>query len=316
MQYALRRSAVAIAGSLLIAGGAQAADPIPIVALPSVEPAPRCDTAGYVDAYVGAGYGRVFNPGNPDFGALWGDVAFGGAGRAAIQCSPRFSLQLDAWGDRWEGYWAYYDDAGPYSEPEYFERTTLGIGTHLTLHTGRFLVGPLASIGSVANVGTFANVGIEAAFNTERMRFEGQIGFTPALLGPAAAVDARDFYAQIGAAFYVRPNFSISANVGGDLYSDTSTWYRRTLSWGAKIEFSPRSMPVAFYVGYEGWHWGEGFDTAYDYNYAWEHAVRVGIRFMVGADTLRELDEAVGLIDENAIYGQAFGPTYLDVLNN
>jgi hypothetical protein len=83
------------------------------------------------------------------------------------------------------------------------------------------------------------------------------------------------------------------------------------LSWGAKIEFSPPRMPVAFYVGYEGWHWGAGFDTGYDDNYAWEHAVRIGLRFMVGAPTLRDLDEAVGLIDENPIYGQAFGPTDL-----
>ena len=58
-----------------------------------------------------------------------------------------------------------------------------------------------------------------------------------------------------------------------------------------------------------------GFDTDYDFNYAWEHAVRIGVRFMVGAETLRELDEAVGLIDENAIYGQAFGPTYLGFTN-
>jgi hypothetical protein len=173
------------------------------------------------------------------------------------------------------------------------------------------LAGIVASIGTVVNVGTFGNIGAEMAFNTTRFMGEGQVGYTAALFGPAAGFDARDWYAQIRGAFYPTPNISVSANVGTDFYSDAITWFRRTLSWGAKLEFSPAAMPIAFYVGYEGWHWGAGFDTDYDQSYAWEHAFRVGLRFMVGEGTLRDLDRAVGLIDDNAIYGPAFGPTYL-----
>jgi hypothetical protein len=181
------------------------------------------------------------------------------------------------------------------------------------------LAGVLASIGSVAGTvvgsGTFGNIGAEAAFNTNRLMAEGQVGYTAALFGPAATFDARDWYAQLRGAFYPSPNMSIGANVGVDFYSDTTVWYRRTLSWGAKLEFSPAATPLAFYVGYEGWHSGGGFDTGYDDAYEWEHAFRVGLRLMVGERTLRDLDRAVGLIDDNAIYGPAFGPTHFTFAN-
>ena len=316
MYRAIKTTMLTVAGSAVLAGGALAADPAPVIPLPVVAaPEQRCDVVGYVDAYVGAGFGYEFIPPDSTEGILWADIAFGGAGRASIRCTPRFSIQLDAWGDHWTGQYAGYDDGGPY-EPAYFDETTLGIGTHLTFHAGNFLVGPLASVGAVADFGTFVNVGIEAALNLPQFRVDAQVGFTPAVIGPAAAISARDVYAQVGATFYPSPNFSIGANVGVDFYNDTMPWFRRTLSWGAKIEFSPQALPIAFYAGYEGWHWGAGFDTDFDDLYGWEHNFRVGLRFMVGADTLRELDEAVGLIDENPIYGQAFGPTYFDLFIN
>ena len=305
-----------VAGSAVLAGGALAADPAPVIPLPVVAaPEQRCETVGYVDAYVGAGLGREFDPGFRDQEVRWVDLAYGGAGRASIQCAPRFSMQLDAWADHWSGIYNTFYQGSPINETQYFERTTMGVGTHLTFHTGNLQVGPLMSVGTVAGWGTFANIGIEAAFNTSNLRLDAQAGFTTAVFGPAAADDARDVYAQVGATFYPTPNFSIGANVGVDFYNDTTPWFRRTLSWGAKIEFSPQALPIAFYAGYEGWHWGAGFDTDFDDLYGWEHNFRIGLRFMVGAETLRELDEAVGLIDENPIYGQAFGPTYFNLFN-
>ena len=316
----IRTLMVGVTGSVLVAGSALAADPVPIAPLPVVEPARGCDTVGYVDVYGGGGFGREFNPGFPEQETRWRDLAFGGAGRAAIQCTPQFSMQLDAWGDHWSGEFLDYYYGDPIGEPQYFSRTTMGIGTHLTFHSGNFSGGVLASIGAVSGFnefsvpppdGTYGNIGVEAAFNTANLMVEGQIGFTPALFGPAATFGARDWYAQVRGAFYPNPNLSIGANVGVDFYSDTAPWFRRTLSWGAKVEFSPPAIPLAFYVGYEGWHWGAGFDTNYNQSYAWEHAIRVGVRLMFGADTLRELDRRVGLIDDNAIYGPAFGPTYV-----
>jgi hypothetical protein len=304
---------MAVGGSGLIAGGASAADPVALAPIELAED--RCRTVGYVDAYFGGGFGREFPPTSPTDQIRWNDVAYGGAGRAAIQCAPQFSIQLDAWADHWSGNYGYYDDAGLYSGPYYFERTTMGVGTHLTLHRGNLLAGVLASIGTVANEGTFGNIGAEAAFNTTRLMAEGQVGYTTALFGPAAGFDARDWYAQVRGTFYPTANMSVGANVGVDFYSDATVWLRRTLSWGAKLEFSPAAMPIAFYVGYEGWHSGGGFDANYDVAYEWEHAFRVGLRLMVGERTLRDLDRAVGLIDDNAIYGPAFGPTHFTFAN-
>jgi hypothetical protein len=308
MAHRIRMPLSALAWSVLVVGGAWAADPVPAVPIVAVEE--RCIAAGYVDAYFGGGLGRQFDAASPTDGILWRDLSFGGAGRAAIQCAPRFSVQLDAWTDHWSGWYQSYDDAGPFGGQNYFERTTMGVGSHLTYHAGNLLAGVLASIGSVADWGTFANVGVEAAINTDRIMVEAQAGFTPAVFGFAANFDARDWYAQVRGAFYPSPNLSVSANVGVDFYSDTLPWYRRTLSWGAKLEFSLPARPIAVYVGYEGWHSGAGPDTTYGDTYAWEHAVRLGLRFLVGAPNLRELDRAVGLIDDNAIYGPAFGPTY------
>ena len=96
MTYRIEAPLLAAAGSMIIAASAFAADPVPVVALTVVEPEPRCNTVGYEDAYFGAGTGRVFDVASPAEGVRWIDLSYGGAGRAAIQCTPAFSIQLDA----------------------------------------------------------------------------------------------------------------------------------------------------------------------------------------------------------------------------
>ena len=196
----------------------------------------------------------------------------------------------------------------------------MGIATHLTYQGGGFLAGALVSVGAVAYSsplslgqlpGTFANIALEAAFNSPNLGVQGQVGYTRALFGPSAGLGATDWYAQAVGAFYPSPNMSLTGTLGVDFYQDTLPWFRRSLNWGAKVEFKPQSLPVSFYLAYQGWHWGADVDTTFDAWYGWEHTIRVGLRFLVGAPTLRALDEAVGLADYNAIYGAAFGPTHL-----
>jgi hypothetical protein len=293
----------------LAASGAMAADVLPPVISPVVAAAPPssgCTVAGYVDAFGAVGWGNEWQYDLPEYETVWRELGFGGAGRAAIQCKPRFSIQLDAWAEHWEGVEQEIDYGDPIGPPEYFSSTTMGIGTHLTFHAGNFAVGTLLSVGAVADWGTFGTAALEAAFNAPKFRVQGQAGATFALLGDAASYDALDYYAQIVAAFYPKPNVSFSATFGGDIYSDNDPWFGWTVNWGGRIEFQPMQKHFSIYVAYQGWYWRDGPGVDPDLYAGIEHVVGIGIRFLAGAPTVRAMDEQVGLADYNATYGLTF----------
>ncbi len=297
-----------VCSSVLFAGSTMAADIIPIVIPPIVppDPEPRCEIDGYVEAFGGYVFGtevelEELTQGPPvvvtteDYVGL----GFGGAGRASLSCSPNFSIQLDAWGEHWSGQW---DDG---FEDGDWEDTWVGVGTHLTFRGANFFAGPLASIGAVAGWGTFANFGVEAGFSSPMFRIQAQGGYTMALFGDAATDDVTDWYVQGVVAFYPTPHFSITGNVGYDVYTDNTPWIEGTLNWGARLEFQPPAIPVSFFVGYQGWWWN-GTDGGVLFETGIEHSFGAGIRFLVGEPDLRSLDDKVPLMDYNAIYRQTF----------
>jgi hypothetical protein len=297
---------LAAAGSM-IAGAASAADALPPILSPiTAAPTPGCDVAGYVDAFAGYGWWNEWQTDLPEYEWVWRELGFGGAGRAAIQCAPRFSIQLDAWAEHWSGVGQEIDYGVPIGSPVYFSSTWLGVAAHLTVHFGGFAAGLLLSVGSVADWGTFGTVAAEAALNTEKIRLQGQAGFTMALFGDAALINARDYYAQLVAAFYPRPNMSFAATFGADFYQDDDPWVGFAFNWGARVELQPVQRHVAFYLAYQGWFWRDGPGNDPDLYTGIEHVGALGIRFLIGAPTLREMDEQVGLADYNAIYGPTF----------
>jgi len=307
MMNAVRKSAMGTVITAFLTTTAMAADPIlPAISPIVAAPAPRCTIAGYVDVFAGFGWGNEWQTDLPEYEWVWRELGFGGAGRAAIQCSPRFSLQLDSWVEHWVGVEQEIDYGVPLGEPEYFSETWMGIGTHLTFHAGGFAAGAMASIGAVAGWGTFGTVAAEAAFNADRFRFQGQAGMTMGLTGDAAAFDVRDYYGQIVGAFYPRPNLSLSATIGGDVYSDNDPWLGWQVNWGARVELQPGERPFSVYVAYQGWYWRDGPGNDPDLYTGIEHLGAVGVRFLVGAPTLRAMDEQVGFADYNAIYGATF----------
>lgn len=267
--------------------------------------------SGYVDLHFGPYVGE--EDGNYPGGSWedsWQGGVFGGAGRAAVVLSPEFTVQGDAWFTGWfgEGSWSNTDsDGDDYS----FDEMQGGIAGHASWRPdASMLLGGFASLGMYADWGTFGTAGIEGAIGDEMWRAYGQAGLTAALGGDAGDVNAMDLYARGVLAYYLDPNLSVSANLGVDAFSsDEDGGTTGTgVTWGARLEYKPDSMPFTGYIAYQGWaRTGEDNDPE-DWTVA-EHALVVGMRIPFGADgetTLRAMDDKVGLFDMNPLYGEEF----------
>jgi hypothetical protein len=301
------RLPLAFAGALLgVLGPAAAADNFGYPAA-----APTHQIAGFIE--LRGGFDSGSETGTYDDGApqSWDESfdggVFGGTGRAAMSLGPNVSVQADVWTDVFFGSGSGTDTCcGPYSFD--YTNTFSGIAGHLTwAPMGGNLLGVFASVGGVEDWGTFATFGFEGALNYGNWRAYGQVGFTSAIAGDADDESADDWYTRAVLAYYMTPNAVFSANLGYDSYSDATDGGTtdNTVSWGARLEFKPASMPVSGFVAYQGWDWsGEDNDpTTWDGS---EHAFVVGFRALFNAQTLQEMDAVAGLADMNGLYGEAF----------
>jgi hypothetical protein len=265
--------------------------------------------SGYVDLHGGWDGGRysgVENCCEPNH-YTWNGGVFGGAGRVAVGLSPSMSAQADVWTNVYTGSGSGNQD-GPYNFG--YTNTYSGIAGHLSWRTEGQLIGVLASYGNEADTGTLGTVGAEAVYNLSNLRFYGQIGVSSGLSGSVADDSARDWYARGVTAYYLTPNFALSANLGYDTWSDNSHGGTTINSpiWGARLEYKPDSMPVSGFVAYAGRNWSGSNQNSGRWSIA-ENAVIVGIRVLYdsnGKTTLRQLGEGVGLSDVNPSYGDPF----------
>jgi hypothetical protein len=273
---------------------------------PTPETAPWLFT-GYIDLH--GGFEAWHEDGTFDFfsDTYWDNAnegLFGAAGRAAIALSPAWSIQLDAW-INWYSVSGHYSEGSGYQEFYDYSTSLPGFGGHLTYHTpGGSLIGILASIGdSWDGYGSAANVGIEAAHEFGNWRLYGQTGYTFGTGGEAAFDAATDWYAAGSTAYYFDPNLAVSVNGGIDLSSDNTGSGTTTFTWGARIEHKLASLPISGYLAYQGWCW-DGSDPggAATWN-GTSHAFIAGVRFTFNQPTLRALNQAVGLVDMNSVYG-------------
>lgn len=300
----MRKICLAGCSFVALTASAWAADYYP----PTPETAPWL-FSGYLDVHGGFSpwsESGTFDSGSATFDDHSNATIFGGAARAALAVAPSVSVQLDAWANSWSVNGHYEEVDGGFFEEDYSFSTSLyGFGGHLSYVTPEgTLVGVLASIGnSWAGYGGFANVGVEAVHNTMNWRLYGQAGYSFATGGDALLEAAQNPYVIAAATYYVTPDFSIGGNAGFDWWSDNSDGGTSgsTFSWGARIEHKLASLPISGYIAYQGWCWnGSDGDAAWK---GTSYSVVAGVRLAFGQDTLRGLDQAVGLVDANPVYG-------------
>ncbi|MCW5714392.1 MAG: hypothetical protein KIT43_07775 [Bauldia sp.] len=290
-----------------------AADPVPppIVVAPQPPPPPAPPTlAGYVDAHFGMrwAYEEIFFDGTFEFDEEFRENVLGGAGRAAWNINPSLALQMDAWFNMWQ-----LLDEEELDDPE----GAGGVGMHVVFGspTGiRF--GALASVGRIgsgtwsADDGTWVNLAGELAATFGAFRVSTQGGFSLGIAGDAADDGERAYYAVANATFYPTDNLAITGHAGWDRWYETDDGgdndVETTLTVGARAELKIGATPMSIYGGY-------AFDRAVFLNgddpetiVTRSHMVYVGVRMLLGRDTLRALDNAVPFADWNPIYGDPF----------
>ena len=279
-----------------------AADPMPppIVVAPQPPPPVPPTLAGYVDAHFGMrwAYQVSFFDGQPDGEYELRENVLGGAGRAAWNLNPSLALQMDAWFNMWP------DGAG-------------GVGLHAVFGSPSGLrFGALASVGRISNGrwnaddGTWMNLAGELAATFGAFRVSTQGGFTFGLTGDGADDGERAYYIVANATFYPTDNLAITGHAGWDRWYETNDApdndVENTLTLGARAELKIGATPMSIYGGY-------AFDRAVlvDGNdpvttVTRSHMAYVGIRMLLGRDTLEALDNAVPFADWNPIYGDPF----------
>lgn len=301
--------ALLLLSTAALTSAALAADPLPppVVVAPTPVPPPVTDLAGYVDVHFGHqwAYEEFFEGGEPDGEEEWRETALGGAGRAAWNIRPTFALQLDAWFNLWQ---EKFDDG-------FTGNGGLGgVGTHFVFGSPdgmRF--GVLTSVGR--SYGTWANVAGELATSFGNFRVSAQGGFTFGLVGEPKEDGERAYYIAANATFYPTENLALTGHGGWYRWYETNDGDdndRDTgLTLGARAEFRLGSSPLSIYAGYrfdrvvevDGEDFGLDFD---DIDIIRTHTVYVGVRMLLGRDTLRDLDDAVPFADYNPLYGDPF----------
>ena len=77
-------------------------------------------------------------------------------------------------------------------------------------------------------------------------------------------------------------------------------------NWGVRVERKHDVAPFSGYLAYQGRYWTGGnnlYPNFPDSSSGSQHAVVVGIRALLNAATLQELDDSVGLTDMNQMFG-------------
>ena len=305
-------------GALSFSSAVAAADPI----IDTIAYYPY-SISGYVELRIGFDFGDqsgTYDNGAPQsWDETWSGLAFGGAGRAATALTSDLGVQGDVWFNGW--FWeSTISDTGhlPADFTATGSTTEGGAAGHLNWRPdSSMLVGVMASLGAESSNfdgdgygGLYGTVALEGAIGDEMWRAHGQVGVTGALAGDAGVDNVMDLYARGVFAYYLDPNLAVSANLGIDSYSsDANGATTETgFTWGARLEYKPADMPFSGFVAYQGWGWSGEDDFPSDWS-GTEHALLVGMRIPFGADgatTLRAQDDAVGLYDMNAIYGENF----------
>lgn len=283
-----------VAASVLLASSALAADIAPLVIPPPVvvPVAAPSTLSAYVEAF--AGLMLRFDEGEVVPQALDGPpvFGFGGAAHLAWQPGPAFSIQADAWAERWQ-----------FEEPDFL----WGVAGHATFRTGNVQVGGLVSVGHGYFGGTYVNVGGEAAIDAERLRVHTQSGYIIAIGGSPKGYGSRDAYTQTVVTFYPRPNFAVSVNAGADYYWERDylplgEYTSIGLNAGTRIEFQPEGRRFSVFAAYQ-LQWRNAFNQG---NINTAHIFGVGISLMFGQPDLRSRDRAIGLADNNPMFGPTF----------
>jgi hypothetical protein len=165
------------------------------------------------------------------------------------------------------------------------------------------MFGILAGVGAPVGYGQFTNLALEGAVKMANWRLYAQGGYVSAFSGQADAENGRDSYVALRGTYYITPNFAVSGGVEADWWRDDSdggTNYD-TVSWMARVEHKLGDAPVSAYLAYFGNSWS-GSDDDFDGN-GTGHSIVVGLRFLLGAQSVEELDGRVGLTDMNPGYG-------------
>lgn len=225
---------------------------------------------------------------------------FGGSGHLAFQASPAFSMQFDVWADRWEG---HIDDfvGGVLTGERSYNTGRMGLAAHAIFNAdGGFQAGVMGSVGYRQGFDQWANLGVEFAYNAERFRLNGQVGYTPPIVEWAREGNVRGVYGSTGLSFYITPDFAISANAGIDLYLDCCGFREVTTTFGARVEYQFEGSPVAVFAAYQNRNWTNTSDT--EGNVHRRNFFAVGISVQAGTTTLQDRDRAAGFSDYNGIY--------------
>lgn len=293
--------------SVAFASAAFAADPLPpVVVAPEVVPPPPVTTAaGYVDAHFGfrSLFERFVVEEETEFEGDWRETVLGGAGRGAFHLSPTLVLQLDAWANFFQ---RRFDDG------ETSNWATGGVGTHLVFQTpGGLRAGALLSYGR--EDGAWVNAAGEVAQSFGNFRVSGQAGVAFGVAGEAQLDGERTWYVTAAGTFYVNPDFAITGHVGFDRWYETADEdemnYSRALTYGARVELGLGQTPLSVYAGYMARRETElSFDFPDEAYHLRTRTVYVGVRMLLGRDSLQEMGDAVGFADLNPIYGDQFAP--------
>ncbi|MCW5718134.1 MAG: hypothetical protein KIS68_09930 [Bauldia sp.] len=286
-----------VAASVLFASAASAADIAPLVIppIPVIAPVAPTTLSAYIEAF--AGLRLMFDNGEVETLALEGPpvYGFGGAAHLAWQPGPAFSIQTDAWAERW-----YYGE-----EPFHL----WGVAGHATFRTGNLQVGSLASVGYGYFGGTYVNLGGEAALNADRLRVYTQGGYIFAIGGSPLGYGSRDVYSQTVVTFYPRPNVALSVNAGADYYWErdyipAGDYSSVGLNIGTRFEFQPEGRRFGVFAAYQ-LQWRNEFNHDLIFT---THVVGLGISLMLGQPDIRSRDRAIGLADNNPMFGPTFPP--------
>jgi hypothetical protein len=267
-------------------------------------PAAPLPFAAYLDLHSGWSTGDeagTFDGGSEAYTENWQEALAQVSARAALGLTPLVSVQFDGWTGGWSGH-EYDADTTPYSEDYDYYGGFLGAAGHLTFNmTPTHRWGFLGSIGYSDEYGTYANIGIEGVHDLDNWRIYGQAGFTRAISGEAELSSSHYVYATALATYYFNPDFAFSGGVGfsresANGYTDDD-W-----RWTARLEKKFADLPFTAYLQYQGLHWNGSNDEPDSWS-GTSHAFMVGFRFTVGRPTLRDLDQAVGLVDMNPEFG-------------
>jgi hypothetical protein len=249
--------------------------------------------AAYFEAHGGIdSYRFHFDPGGE---SGWDGKLYGVAGAAAWRLSPAFSTQVDSWAEGAQ--FDQLDPGAPASTLRY------GLTAHLTWHSeSNDLFGGFVSVVEETFPGirqTWGDFGLEAVHFTPTMSFYGQVGYRMNAGSSDGSVSGQSTWFGHGTVKkFVTPNFVLSAD-GGAGFVDSPDSTAVVIGVGGGVEYKPSGAPFsAFVYSRELFINGENTSISQTTRAAGFTLIG-GVRLMLGAKTLQDLNRDVGLIDMN-----------------